>query len=109
MGEDRIQVEQALSSELTKIRTWLTDNKHSLSLHLGKTESILFGSNHSLRKVNKNDFKVRVDDIVISSKEEITYLGCVLDNKLTSESMASFKIGPKNTFQQAIKRCKYNP
>ena len=98
-GENRMQVEQALSSELTKIRTWLTDNK--LSLHLGKTESILFGSNHSLRKVNKNDFKVRVDDIVISSKEEITYLGCVLDNKLTGETMAT------NVIKRVNQRTRY--
>ena len=44
----------------TKIPPWLTDN--NLSLHLGKTKSILFGSNHSLVKLNKND------KIVISSE-----------------------------------------
>ena len=76
-GKDKLQVEEALSSEVTKIRTWLTDNK--LSLHLGKTESILFGTRHSLREINVNNFKVNVDDTVISSKGEITYLGCILE------------------------------
>ena len=84
-GKDKTEVEEALSLELTKIQTWLSDNK--LSLHLGKTESILFGSNHSLRGIN--DFKVKVDDTEICNKKEITYLGCILDNKLTGESMAS--------------------
>ena len=71
-GENKTQVEESLSTELTKIRTWLTDNK--LSLHLGKTESIIFGSVHSLSRINVNDFKVQVNDIVITNKEEVTYL-----------------------------------
>ena len=50
-------------------RTWLTDNKPSL--HLGKTESILFGTRHSVSEINVNDFKIKIDDTVISSKEEI--------------------------------------
>ena len=86
-GEDKVQVEEALSIELMKVRTWLTDNK--LSLHLGKTESILFGSNHSLSKVKLQHFKVQIDNIAISCKEEVTYLGCILDNKMTGESMAT--------------------
>ena len=86
-GENKLQVEEALSSEVTKIRTWLTDNK--LSLHLGKTESILYGTRYSLREINVSDFKVKVDDTVISSKEEITYLGCILDKYLSGESMAT--------------------
>ena len=47
-GRDKSQVERALSSELRKICTWLADNK--LSIHLGKTESILFGSPRNLKK-----------------------------------------------------------
>ena len=43
---NKLQVEKVLSSELGRICTWLSDNK--LSLHLGKTESILFGSNSNL-------------------------------------------------------------
>ena len=85
--EDKLQVEEALGSEVTKIRIWLTDNK--LSLHLGKTESILFGTRHSLSGINVDDFKVKVDDTVISSKEEITYLGCILDKYLSGDSMAT--------------------
>ncbi|MBE7326071.1 hypothetical protein IEQ44_15620, partial [Nocardioides sp. Y6] len=48
--KDKLHVEKALSSELNKICTWLNDNK--LSIHLGKTESILFGSIPRLNKVD---------------------------------------------------------
>ena len=40
-GKDVKVIEQTLSRELESVRDWLIDNK--LSLHLGKTESILFG------------------------------------------------------------------
>ena len=41
-GKDVGQIQATLSKELESIREWLIDNK--LSLHLGKTESILFGT-----------------------------------------------------------------
>ena len=40
-------IESLLQNELEVISEWLVDNK--LSLHLGKTESILFGSKSRLR------------------------------------------------------------
>ncbi|KAJ4941019.1 hypothetical protein JOQ06_027306, partial [Pogonophryne albipinna] len=61
-GRSRLQVEKTLSSELGRICTWLADNK--LSLHLGKTESILFGSKHNLSK--SDDFSVAVSDIIVT-------------------------------------------
>ena len=39
-GKDTAYIEETLSKELHSVRDWLTDNK--LSLHLRKTESILF-------------------------------------------------------------------
>ena len=85
------QVEKALSSELSKICTWLSDNK--LSIHLGKTESILFGSTPKLSKVD--DFIVKVGDNAITNKKEITYLGCILEANLSSEKMTT-KVVKKN-------------
>ena len=41
-GKDVKQIEQRLTEEMYNISAWLESNK--LSLHLGKTESILFGS-----------------------------------------------------------------
>ena len=96
-GRDWEQVENSLSSELSKICTWLSDNK--LSIHLGKTESILFGSNFNLNKVD--NFTIKVGNSVITRKNEITYLGCILEANLSSDKMTSKvnKINlPKNAF-----------
>ena len=82
---DKLKVEKALSSELNKICTWLNDNK--LSIHLGKTESILFGSIPKLSKVDS--FTIKVGDNVITNKTEITYLGCILEANLSSEKMTT--------------------
>ena len=44
--ENIIDVKQKLSEELAKLSVWLIDN--NLSLHLGKTESLLFPSGHGI-------------------------------------------------------------
>lgn len=84
-GRDIVQVENTLSSELSRICAWLSDNK--LSIHLGKTESILFGSNFNLKRVDS--FSIKVGDNVITRKNEITYLGCILEANLSSDAMTS--------------------
>ena len=48
-GSDPNIIAEILSNELKSCRQWLIDNK--LSLHLGKTEAILFGSRMKLLKV----------------------------------------------------------
>ena len=84
-GKDKLQVEKTLSLELGRVSTWPSDNK--LSLHLGKTESILFGSSFNLNKVD--NFTVKVGDTVITRKDAITYLGCILEANLSSDKMAT--------------------
>lgn len=82
--KDKSEVERLLSVQLSKLSVWLADNK--LSLHLGKTESILFGSRDKLRK--SQEFRVTLGNFIITAREVVTYLGCILDNKLTGEFMA---------------------
>ena len=89
---DMLQVEKALSSELDRIRIWLADNK--LSLHLGKTESILFGSSTKLTKAAC--FSIKTGDNVITRKEEITYLGSILEANLSGDKMATSVIKKVN-------------
>ena len=50
-GKHIHEVESLLSSELETVSDWLICNK--LSLHLGKTESVLFGSKHKLKSQSK--------------------------------------------------------
>lgn len=78
--KDANVVEQTLSCELKKVRNWLGDNK--LSLHLGKTESILFRIKASLKK--SPELRVKIDGTVYSKND----IGCVLDNKQSMDRMA---------------------
>ena len=50
---------------------WLVDNK--LSLHMGKTECIIFGSKRKLRKIN--NFSVECNGHTIKAQRSVKYLG----------------------------------
>ena len=63
---------------------WLIGNK--LSLHLGKTESILFAS---LRKLKQHKLlRISCNGIKVGGKEVVTSLGGQLDQDLSGKSMA---------------------
>jgi hypothetical protein len=53
--KSKTKLESILSTELTNINKWLGDNK--VSLHLGKTEAIIFGSRPKLSR----SFEIRVE------------------------------------------------
>ena len=76
-------IEQELGLELESVSEWLIDNK--LSLHLGKTEAILFGPK---RKVKNAKLNVTCKGTQITSTESVTYLGAELDSCLSGEAMA---------------------
>ena len=82
-GLDPETIAEILSQELKSCQMWLTDNK--LSLHLGKTESILFGTKRKLALVN--EFKVNCNNVEIKSGDSVQYLGIKLDNNLSGESI----------------------
>ena len=65
---------------------WFVDNK--LSVHFGqdKTKSILFGTKHKIR--NANVLNIVYNGIEIKQYEKVKYLGCILDQNLSGESMA---------------------
>ena len=64
---------------------WLINNK--LSLHLGKTQSIVFGTKRKLCKCNT--INIVFNGNVIESKSTITYLGVTLDQSLSGDVIAS--------------------
>lgn len=81
-GSNSIQAK--LGDECIKVKEWLADNK--LLLHLGKSESILFGSNYNLRR--EEELIIKIDNHVLANKSSVKYLGCVLDRNLNGQSMA---------------------
>ena len=84
-GKDTQLIQESLSSELEAAREWLINNK--LSLHLGKTESILFVSK---RKLNTcSSIQVRCAGTTLASQTHVKYLGIDLDQSLTGERVAN--------------------
>ena len=79
------EIETVLSAELAAVQKWLIDNK--LSLHLGKTESILFASKGRLQK--HNAIQVRCGGNDIESKQDVTYLGITLDQSLSGDNIVN--------------------
>ena len=83
-GKDVSEVERTLSMELGAVSEWLCENR--LSLHLGKTQSILFGSKKRLTICS--ELHITCDGCVIGSECEVTYLGTILDQTLSGTSTA---------------------
>ena len=91
-GKNISQVEQALSEDLFSVSQWLVDNK--LSLHLGKTESILFGSKRKLH--SESNLKIKCNETSISSTSSVKYLGVTIDQFLSFKDMAETVIKKAN-------------
>ena len=71
-------ISNKLGKVLENCSDWLVDNR--LSLHLGKTECILFGPSRKLSTVG--DFEVKCHDHVIKSSNQVKYLGVRIDKFL---------------------------
>ena len=71
------------------------DNK--LSIHFGedKTKSILFSSKRKIKKASP--LNIQYKDIKIKQYSKVTYLGCILDETLSGESMAIHVINKVNS------------
>ena len=62
-----IYIEKDLEKQMSEISKWLQANR--LSLHLGKTESILFSSVCKLKKASK--MKISYNNIDIEAKSSV--------------------------------------
>ena len=74
-------VSNHLGHVMESCSSWLIDNK--LSLHLGKTECMLFGSTRKLKRVKS--FHVTCNGHNIPAKESVKYLGFTIDRFLSCE------------------------
>lgn len=78
-GEKAADIASFLSNELSLCKKWLVDNR--LSLHVGKTESILFGTR---KRVNKaSGFTITCDGEAVKRVTTVKYLGVTLDQYLS--------------------------
>ena len=83
-GRSVSDLSEFLSSELDSCRKWMVDNR--LSLHVGKTESIIFGSSRKLTKAG--EFTVKCNGSVVKRVTSVKYLGVFLDERLSAEEHA---------------------
>ena len=81
-----IEIEKQLIKYFSSVCDRFVDNK--LSMHFGqdKTKSILFGTKHKLR--NAKSLNIVYNGIEIKQHAKVKYLGCILDQSLSGESMA---------------------
>ena len=86
--------------ELNAIRGWLEENK--LSIHLGKTESILITS--KIRLARTDILKISCGSVSIESKSKITYLGLTFDNDMSFSSMGNSVIKKVNAKLKSLYR-----
>lgn len=84
-GKDVKTIEILLCSEMEKISNWLDSNK--LSLHLGKTESILFASKKKLKK--HSYLNINCKGVKIEAKSNVKYLGAVIDQDMSGHTMGN--------------------
>ena len=70
-------VADRLSQELSSCKKWLVDNR--LSLHVGKTECIFFGSSRRLNQIG--DIQITCDGMAIKRVTTVKYLGVTLDQQ----------------------------
>ena len=81
--KDPEKLARGLSRDMKAVNSWLVDNK--LTLHVGKTELILFGTGPQLKKAT--NFHVPYDDHNIMPSDTVNYLGATLDKYLSGEVM----------------------
>ena len=89
--KDMSTVENTLQTNLQIVSEWLIDNK--LSLHLCKTESILFGS----KSRSRSNLNINCKGSKIEPKDKVKYLGAILDQTLSGECMVNSILQRANT------------
>ena len=86
------QLKSTLGNQLKIVQQWLVNNR--LSLHLGKTEAIVFGSKRRLNVCE--NFDIEYNGSVVKSVDKVKYLGVTIDQDLSGCSMANSVLGKIN-------------
>ena len=104
--KDPCFISKKLSDMLESCHEWLVDNK--LSLHLGKTESIIFGPKRKLNKIGPEDFNISCNGIKIEAQSSVKYLGIMIDQFLSGELIVTNiikKVNQRLKFLYRYKQC----
>ena len=80
------EIKKQLIRYFSSVCDCFVDNKLSIIFGQDKTKSILFGTKHKLR--NAKSLNIVYNGIEIKQHAKVKYLGCILDESLSGESMA---------------------
>ena len=85
--KDINKMNEQLNKDFHNICLWFIDNK--LSIHFGedKTKYILFASKQKMKRAGK--LEISFSNIEVKQYSSLTYSGCILDNTLSGEAMAT--------------------
>ena len=80
------EIEKQLNGDFTNVSNWFADNR--LSIHFGeaKTKFKIFTSKCKIKKIPK--LSITCNNIQIKLHSKVTYLGCILNEIMSGESMA---------------------
>ena len=83
--KDIDEIERILNKNFHDLCDWFVDNK--LSIHFGddKTKCILFASKYKVKKAKP--LNINYKGFEIKQHTKVNYLGCILDESLSGESM----------------------
>ena len=87
-------IEEQLSKNSSSLCDWFVDNKQSIHFGEDKTKSIPFGKTN--KKSGNKKLDIRMGDIKIKNHTSVTYLGCILDENLSGEAIATRTLGKIN-------------
>ena len=84
-AQQEIPTESQYQHGFSSLCDWIMDNK--LSIHLGehKTKSILFGTKLKIKQAET--LNIIYCNVKLNQYTKVTYLGCILDESLSGESM----------------------
>lgn len=81
-GPDLTSIENALSSDMSLLASWFTENELILNLKKGKTEAMVFGTSQKLATLSAT-LNVKYQDYSINVTNTYKYLGVILDQTLS--------------------------
>ena len=96
---------EQLNKDFHNICLWFIDNKLSIHFREDKTKSILFASKQKMKRAGK--LEISFNNIEIKQYSSLTYLGCILDNTLLGEAMATKTIKKINARLKFLHRKNY--
>ena len=93
--KDIKELEKMLNKDFDDLCDWFVDNK--LSIHFGedKTKCILFASKNKVKKAQP--LNINYKGFEIKQHTKVNYLGCILDESLSGESMGLYVLKKVNS------------